>query len=211
MNWMRRIGVVAASFVVLALAGAGAQTAAPTPVPAPSAASGGSGASTDLLWLMAGLAKLDQEPGLKVTKTQASRILAVLKPLVDERILLLDAPQRRNGQSQGLNQRPQNATPEQLREFRKRRQEREARLRSALEAIDKILSAKQVEFIDNLDFDPAPYTVGRGGFGQMGQAGSPPTPAQLEQFRAKAQEALRKAAALNRKTYDLLVARAAGK
>lgn len=210
MNWMRRIGVVAASFVVLALAGVAVQAAAPAPVPAPGAASGG-GASTDLLWLMAGLAKLDQEPGLKLTKTQASRILTVLKPLVGEKILLLDPPQRRSGQGQGLNQRPQSATPEQLRKVRKRRQEREARLKSALDAIDKILSAKQVEFIDNLDFDPAPYTVGRGGLGQMGQAGNPPTPAQLEQFRAKAQEALRKAAALNRKTYDLLVARAAGK
>ncbi len=208
---MRRIGLIAASFVVLALAGTGAQAAGPAPGPAPSATSGGTGAMNDLLWLMAGLARLDKEPGLKVTKKQAGQILAVLKPLVDEGILLLDPPQRRDGQRQGPDDRPQNATPGQLQEFRKRRQEREARIRSALDAVDKILSAKQVEFIDNMDFDPAPYTIGGGGFGQLSQGGTPPTPAQIEQFRAKAQEALRKAAALNRKTYELLVARAAGK
>ncbi|MGE5554187.1 MAG: hypothetical protein ACM3XZ_09760 [Betaproteobacteria bacterium] len=208
MNWVHRSGVIVASFMVLAVAGA-AQAAAPTSVPAPSATSERSTASTDFLWLMAGLARLDKEPGLKLTKKQAGQILAILKPLVDERILLLDPPPRRSGQGQGPNPRPQNPAPGRIQEFRKRRQEREARIRSAMDAIDRILSAKQVEFIDNMDFDPAPYTVG--GLAQLVQGGTPPTPAQVEQFRAKAQEALRKAAALNRKTYELLVARAAGK
>jgi hypothetical protein len=161
---------------------------------------------------MAGLAQMDKEPKLKVTGKQAGQILAALKPLVDKKLLSLDPPSDRAGQGAGpRGGNFQNATPQQQEQLRKRRAERQAEIQRALDAIDKILHPKQVEYLDNLDFDPTPYVVDRGMFASAGGTGTTPSAAQIEQLRAKMRGTLRKTAALNRRTYDLLTARAAGK
>ncbi len=214
---LRRFVSFPVALVVLALVAPAVWAAAPTAGTPPSGGGDGSQVQSDLLWLMAGLQQLDKEPGLRLAKKQAADILAVLKPLVDRKLVLLDPPAQRSGPGQGApgagsgGANFQNMTPKQREQFRKRRETRAAKLRAAMAAIDKILSPKQVEFIDNMDFDPSPYVFAGDGLGSGNGSGAPPAAAQIEQFRTKARETLTRATALTRKTYELLQARAAGK
>lgn len=212
----RRTVLIVAVTLCLALVAPTVSAAATTQAAQQENRRGRSQVQTDLLWLMAGLQQVDRQPKLKLSQKQAVQILAVLRPLVDHRLLALDPPSPRgaSGQGAGAGQGGggfQNLTPEQREQLKERRDAREAQLKSAMAAIDKILTPKQVEFIDNLDFDPSPYVFDLQGFGRNNGSGTPPTPAQIQQFRAKARETLSKAAALNRKTYELLEKRAGGK
>lgn len=213
----RRMFLLTAVFASLALGAPAVAAAASSPANQSPARASRSQVQSDLLWLMAGLQQVDREPKLKLSQKQAVQVLAVLRPLVEQKLLALDPPALRGGSGQsgaGAGQGGggfQNMTPEQREQFRKRREAREAQLKAAMAAIDKILSPTQVEFIDNLDFDPSPYVFSPQGFGQGSEAGTPLTAAQIEQFRTKARETMIRAAALNRKTYELLEKRAAGK
>ncbi|MGE5592274.1 MAG: hypothetical protein ACM3X3_01130 [Betaproteobacteria bacterium] len=218
--------------VVLAQAGvAGVQAQAP-------AAPGGQlvvqreSAERDLVWLLAGIMDMDRDKKLALTRKQATDIWPTFKALVDKGLIRLEVDpaqlEFRNrsgwqgqaqGQGQGQSQgQGQGGTAQmdgaRAQELRKQRQAREEALRQAIDNIEKTLSAKQLAYVDNFDFDPANYglALGLGGARPQGAQNqgqwTPPSQQDMQQLMKMARENAQKLADFYNKFHAFIQKRA---
>jgi hypothetical protein len=133
-------------------------------------------AERDLVWLLAGLMDMERDKKLALTRNQATSIWPIFKALVDEGLVRLEVdpaqfqfanPSGRPGETQGQSQiqvgQGQFVTSRddpRVQEMIKQREAREEKLRQAIDKIEKVLSANQVAYVDNFEFDPAKYGLG---------------------------------------------------
>lgn len=172
---------------------------------------GGQSAEQDLVWLLAGIMDMERDKKLALTRDQATSIWPTFKSLVDKGLIRLevDPAQFEIGNRagwQGQGQTGQGAVQRddaRIRELRRQREAREEALRQAIEKIENVLSAKQIAYVDNFDFDPAKYGLssrtdggrlragdGAGGAGQ----GTPPTQEDIKRFMEAAKQNAQKLA-----------------
>jgi len=128
----------------------------------------------DLVWLLAGIMDMDRDKKLALTRKQAADIWPTFKSLVDKGLIRLEVdpaqfefgnrfgwqgpvPGQTQGQTQGQGGGPSQVDSARAQELRKQRQAREEALRQAIDDIEKTLSAKQLAYVDNFDFNPADY------------------------------------------------------
>jgi hypothetical protein len=218
---LRLLKIMTPVFLVVTLFTTGVGAAAP----ATGSSNDGSrfNASQDLIWSVNGLLALDKSAQLRVTPTQAAKVLNVLKRLEGQHLIDRKPPQSGQGgqggqgggalQRQGQGGSTPNLSPSQQQEFRRRRQQREKEIQAAVDEIDKILTTKQVEFIDNIDFDPAPYSmrVTGGQRGLNGFGNGQPSQQQLQELRKRSQEVRGRIAKLYDDTMTYLEKRAKAK
>ncbi|MGE5572273.1 MAG: hypothetical protein ACM3ZU_04520 [Bacteroidota bacterium] len=163
-------------------------------------------AEQDLVWLLAGIMDMEHDKKLALTRDQATGIWPTFKSLVEKGLIRLEVDpaqfeiaNRPGWQAQG--QTGQGAVQRddtRMQELRRQREAQEEALRQAIERIEKALSAKQIAYVDNFDFDPAKYGLtprasgGRPTAGQGADQGTPPSQQEMkrlmEQARANAQK-----------------------
>ncbi|MBC7082909.1 MAG: hypothetical protein H5T95_05380 [Firmicutes bacterium] len=178
---------------------------------------GGQAAEQDLVWLLAGIMDMERDKKLALTRDQATSIWPTFKSLVDKGLIRLEVDPAQfeignrpgwqgQGQGQGQGQAGQGAVQRddaRIRELRKQREAREEALRQAIEKIENVLSAKQIAYVDNFDFDPAKYGLTsradggrpRAGDGASGAGqGTPPTQEDIKRFVEAAKQNAQKLA-----------------
>ncbi|NLG79272.1 MAG: hypothetical protein GX492_05545 [Firmicutes bacterium] len=180
-------------------------------------------AEQDLVWLLAGIMDMERDKKLALTRDQATSIWPTFKSLVDKGLIRLEVDpaqfeignrpgwqgqgqSQSQSQSQSQGQAGQGAVQRdhaRIRELRKQREAREQALRQAIEKIENVLSAKQIAYVDNFDFDPAKYGLTsraeggrpRAGDGASGAGqGTPPTQEDIKRFMEAAKQNAQKLA-----------------
>lgn len=153
-------------------------------------------AEQDLVWLLAGIMDMERDKKLALTRDQATSIWPTFKSLVEKGLIRLevDPAQFEIGNRpgwQGQGQTGQGAVQRddtRMQELRRQREAHEEALRQAIEKIEKALSAKQIAYVDNFDFDPAKYGLtpqasgGRLGAGQGANQGTPPSQQEIKRL-----------------------------
>gem|GEM_PF-1414329 len=202
----------------MGLAQTGAQTGVQVQAQAPSTQGGQLAAQReaveqDLVWLLAGIMDMDRDKKLALTRKQAADIWPTFKALVDKGVIRLEVdpalfefgnrsgwqgpvPGQTQGQTQGQGGGPSQVDSARAQEFRKQRKAREEALRQAIDDIEKVLSAKQLSYVDNFDFNPADYGLAPRLGGARPQAvqnqnqgqWSPPSREELQKFMKTARE-----------------------
>ncbi|MGE5588421.1 MAG: hypothetical protein ACM3ZO_09470 [Clostridia bacterium] len=173
-------------------------------------------AERDLVWLLAGIMDMERDKKLALTRNQATSVWPIFKSLVEEGLIRLDVdpaqfeirnrPGRQGevqgqiqiqvGQGQGI----MGKDDPKLQEMRKQREVREERIRQAIDKIEKLLSAKQIAYVDNFEFDPAKYGLGsrlgevRPGSGHEPGQWTPPTQQDVNRLMEIAKENAQKLA-----------------
>jgi hypothetical protein len=151
---------------------------------------------------------------------QAGKLLAVLEKVQKRLTNETRRPQDGgNGAAgQGGAGSWQNLSAADREKLGKQLEARQRELQTALGQIDKILTPKQVEFLDNLDFDETPYTVRRPqGMGGMGGSQAAPgaqvsvSPQQLAEMRKQTKAARQRLEKLFTQTIDYLKTRSKAK
>ena len=197
---------------------------------------GGQSAEQDLVWLLAGIMDMERDKKLALTRDQAANMWPTFKSLVDKGLIRLEVDPAQfeignrpgwqgqgqsQSQSQSQGQTGQGAVQRddaRIRELRKQREAREEALRQAIEKIEKVLSAKQVAYVDNFDFDPAKYGLTsradggrlRAGDGTSGAGqGTPPTQEDIKRFMEAAKQNAQKLADFYKK-FQAFVQKKAG-
>lgn len=187
---------------LLAQAGAGA------PSPASTQWGGRVSAEQDLVWLLAGIADMERDRKLALTRDQAALIWPLFKSLVEKGLIRLEidpaqfeAAVRPAWQVQE-GQGPARGDDARMQETRKQREAREQAIHQAIEQMEKVLSPKQIAYVDNFDFDPAAYglapRVGDVRLRPRAEQGAAqvamPSQQQMKQFVEAAKEAAQKLA-----------------
>lgn len=171
-------------------------------------------AMQDLIWLFAGLVEMDKVAKLRLNEKQARQILTVVEALAKDKIIQVEVPKTfpQGGQPGGnmgnAGSAPVQANGAEREKLRKERLERDKRITSAIDSIEKVLTERQTEFVDNFDFRPEDYGVGapmsfRGSNGQQ-----PPTQQQMQDLRDAARRNEEKLADFNKGFLKLLRDRA---
>lgn len=186
--------------------------AAGNQLPAGSQWVGGQSAEQDLVWLLAGIMDMERDKKLALTRDQATSIWPTFKSLVDKGFIRLEVDPAQfeignragwQGQGQGQGQAGQGTVQRddaRIRELRRQREAREEALRQAIEKIENVLSAKQIAYVDNFDFDPAKYGLssrtdgGRPRAGDGAGQGTPPTQEDIKRFMEAAKQNAQKLA-----------------
>ena len=168
----------------------------------------------NLLWLIEGLRKLEESKNkkLNLTKDQAKNILSVMQELINKKILFTEKPEMQDAGSgrrwqagEGQNRRELN--PEELRRRIQELAEQEKFVGECLEKMESYLTSAQVDFLDNMKFDPSVYGLDRDRQ-YPGQGSGMPDPKLVEEMRKRRQEGLAKQADLTRKVLEMLKKRA---
>lgn len=193
------------SGTLLAQAGAGVQ-------PRDSSHWGGRmSAERDLVWLLAGIMDMESNRKLALTRDQAVLIWPLFNSLVEKDLIRLEVdltqleaatrPGRQGEAAQELARR----NPERMEELRKQREARERAIHQVIEQMEKVLSPKQIAYVDNFDFDPAQYGLAprvgdaRPRAGQGTAQVAPPSQQQIKRFVEAAKEVAQKLAEFYKK------------
>ncbi|HYH02880.1 MAG TPA: hypothetical protein VEC37_07245 [Bacillota bacterium] len=159
----------------------------------------------NITWTIEGLYKLghSHDPKLKLTPAQARKILPVYQELINKKIVRLEGgPGRRAGAG-----RPEreDLSPEQA---KKRIQEVTGLTqfgKTKLTEINKILTPAQMDFIDNLNFNPAQYGyVDFGKFASQDDDNSRPDLSRMREMRKKNEANRKKLYKLNQDVLEML-------
>lgn len=169
----------------------------------------------DLVWLLVGIKQMDKDPKLRLTEKQAKAILPLVESLVKQKIIQLEIPktsQQAWGPSGGQNANkesgPQNMNAANREKFRKERQEQAKAIASAMDKIEKVLTDRQIQFVDDFDFRPEDY--GMGGFGsrQGFDRQNPPSQEQIQALREEARKNTERLVTFNKDLLAFLRSRA---
>lgn len=156
----------------------------------------------DLIWLLAGIKQMDKDPKLRLTEKQAKEILPVIESLVKQKIIQLESTTN-NQQSA-----PQNMTDAEREKLRKQRQEQVKAIRSAIDKIEKVLTDRQIQFVDDFDFRPEDYGLGGFGSWQGFDRQNPPISNQRETLREEARKRAERLVMFNKDFLTFLRTRA---
>lgn len=169
----------------------------------------------ELAWTAYGILEMDKKPALRITPAQAAKLLGILEDV--QKRMADDTRRPQNGGAQNSGQQGgagawQNMSAADRERLRKQLEARQAELQGALDQIDKILSAKQVEFLDNLDFDESQYTIRRPqGLGGSGGGQGSFNPQQVAEFRKQAEAVRARLEKIFTQTVDYLRTRSKAK
>ncbi len=181
-------------------------------------------AETDLVWLLAGLMDMERDRKLALTRDQAAQLLPLFDSLVQGGLIQLESDQRdpdvwtgwgAPGSAGVMPVPPGARDPARLEEARARRDAREQAIHEVIERMEKVLSARQIAYVDSFDFDPQQYGLGLRGPGQRLQPGQgppvglQPSQQQIKQFVEAAREARQRLVEFYRK-FQAFLRRKAG-
>lgn len=177
---------------LLAQAGAGGQS------PASGQWGGRMSAEQDLVWLLAGIMDMERDRKLALTRDQATLIWPLFNSLVEKGLIRLEVDPAqfetavRPGWQGQTGQEPVRRDDARMQEVRKQREAREEATRQAIEQMEKVLSPKQIAYVDNFDFDPekhglAPRAGGmRPPAGQGANQGTAPSQQEMKRLMEEA-------------------------
>lgn len=177
---------------LLAQAGAGGQS------PASGQWGGRMSAEQDLVWLLAGIMDMERDRKLALTRDQATLIWPLFNSLVEKGLIRLEVDPAqfetavRPGWQGQTGQEPVRRDDARMQEVRKQREAREEATRQAIEQMEKILSPRQIAYVDNFDFDPEKHglTPRAGGMrppaGQGANQGTAPSQQEMKRLMEEA-------------------------